>query len=683
MNKKQDINSDNLKPYRSEENASTRNDTALDKLKKKQRRKEIKSRIRAELYKEKGSLFFGSVAMVCSAASNQAVPKLLGRILDNNASLSSNVTSNCPATPINSSLLLIVLGGGFSSFLRTMTFHKIQNSIASRIRSQLFTYLLHQDLSYFQRKSSYSDKTNDESNEISANETAKNDTNNTTIQSTNPHSPTAIIEILSQDVNTVAEIPSNIGSIIRSTLSLSFTTYNLININASLLKFSMSIIPIIGSTAVVLNKYVKKIVKQQMENNTISQSFAQERLEHLHMVKISNRENDEVETFSNLMDIQTSLGSRSSLVKGLFMGFMFVVSSSALVTIFHIGGSDVAKGKMTHGELKSFATYTFLLGLGTSGLLKDLSSLTKSMLSAERVYGLMMGDDNNDDVNKSTSQDDVSRESKGDRNVVPEQRLSSEDIQGVQTIKISNVNFSYESNSYNILHDICFDITRGQVVALVGKNGSGKSTLASLLVSLYTPQSGSITAVTNNHESIHLSSLDRKAQSQLVQMVPQQPVLFEMSIWDNITYANPTVDKDDVQKILNATHCNAFISKLPDGLEYNVGRNGSKLSGGQRQRLALARALLCNPALLILDEPNTSLDAEGDLAVSDAVQACRQNKDSTTKKGLLLITHRAKTLELADLIVVMKDGVIVEKGSYHQLSGNKDSELCRLMPDLQ
>jgi ABC-type multidrug transport system fused ATPase/permease subunit len=125
------------------------------------------------------------------------------------------------------------------------------------------------------------------------------------------------------------------------------------------------------------------------------------------------------------------------------------------------------------------------------------------------------------------------------------------------------------------------------------------------------------------------------------------------------------------------------ISKLDAGLDHDVGRNGVKLSGGMKQRLALARALLCNPTLLILDEPNASMDAEGENAISDIVATCRDGNSNGTKRGVLLISHRASALQLADKIVVLKDGEIVEQGSLEELSRNSNSELCQLMPELQ
>jgi ABC-type multidrug transport system fused ATPase/permease subunit len=164
-------------------------------------------------------------------------------------------------------------------------------------------------------------------------------------------------------------------------------------------------------------------------------------------------------------------------------------------------------------------------------------------------------------------------------------------------------------------------------------------------------------------------------------VVPQNPALFNTSVLDNVKYSYPEATDEQAMDAMKMANCDSFVSKLDGGVRYQVGQNGSKLSGGQRQRIGLARALLSDPACLVLDEPTSSLDAEGQTAVTDAVLACR-GSDKSSSRALLLITHRLKTLEVADQVLVMKNGQIVETGSFQALSKKKDSELCALMPDL-
>jgi len=612
--------------------------------KDKARRQEIKRRLKNELKNELMPLLLGSIAMIGSATANQAVPKLLGRVLDQQAKTCPARTSSVGSNP----LLLVVLGGGLCSFLRTTMLNRAQDSIASRLRMQVFSKLMKRNIEWYQTPKSGS---NDESK--------------------NGKSPAEIQSVLADDVNSVSEtITTTVANLIRSCCSVIFATRNMLLIDPHLLSISVGVVPVIGSAAVIMNKFVKKIVKKQRDLSLEAEAFAAERVENVSMVKISSREECEVEKYAKMQAKVVKLGKLASWAKGVNMGFMFSASSAALVMVFHSGGKDVAKGKLTHGELKSFATYSFMLGLGTSGVMKGIGKIMQGMVCADRVYNLLDGDEGSESTTAESKSvpKDAGRDVKAD---------------DVTSISISDLSFAYATNAdKTVLKHINLEIERGQAVALVGANGSGKSSLANVLVALHKPTSGSIVAKSASSD-VDLMALDRKVQSSLVQLVPQQPVFFDTSIKENVTYSNPSATDDSIEKALQAANCNNFISKLDAGLDYNVGRNGNKLSGGQRQRLALARALLSNPALLILDEPNSSMDAEGENAVSDVVNVCRDGNADGVKRGLLLISHRVSSLQLADKIVVLKDGEIVETGSYDELSKNNNSELCQLMPDLQ
>ena len=234
-----------------------------------------------------------------------------------------------------------------------------------------------------------------------------------------------------------------------------------------------------------------------------------------------------------------------------------------------------------------------------------------------------------------------------------------------------------------ILQDLSFSLSRGEVVALVGGNGSGKSTTASILAGMYSPQSGEVSLNTTDTDTDttakplnYNTDIERKDQVKLIQVVPQAPALFNMTILDNVRYSRPDASEEDVRAAMKSANCD-FVSNLDasnGGLEYQVGRNGIRLSGGQRQRIGLARAFLANPVFLVLDEPSSAMDAEGEIALKNTMTACR-----SSNRGLLVITHRAKTLELADRILVLKDGKLVEEGKLEELQKRRDGELVSLM----
>jgi ABC-type multidrug transport system fused ATPase/permease subunit len=175
----------------------------------------------------------------------------------------------------------------------------------------------------------------------------------------------------------------------------------------------------------------------------------------------------------------------------------------------------------------------------------------------------------------------------------------------------------------------------------------------------------------------YTDDLNRDTQARLVQVVPQHPALFNMTVLENVRYSCPNASEQDAVHAMNSAHCD-FVSGLDGGMNYPVGKDGCRLSGGQRQRIGLARAFLANPVFLVLDEPASSMDTEGDNALKDSLAACR-----SSHRGLLIITHRAKTLEIADRVVVIKEGRVVEEGTLHELQTRKNGELIALMPDLE
>ena len=393
----------------------------------------------------------------------------------------------------------------------------------------------------------------------------------------------------------------------------------------------------------------------------------EERLNHIAMVKMSNRENDEVESYNRMQNQLLELGTRSALANGLSMGTMFFLSTGSLCSILLTGGKAVEAKRMDHGQLVSFGTYSFLLALGSAGVVKAMGELQQGRQAAARVYRLI----GREEASGKEVQDAIAP------------TPSSVHVASARHLKVNNLHFAYQNDpTVEILTDVSLTLSRGEVVAMVGKNGAGKSTVAMILAGMYTPMAGSIMIEHDNVTSTeskrydYVRELARAEQAKLVQVVPQHPAIFGATILDNVKYSRPEATEDEVVKALKAANAEQFVSKLEGGLMYQVGRNGSRLSGGQRQRLGLARALLANPVFLILDEPTSSLDAEGESAVADAVTACRESD-----RSLLVITHRVKTVTLADRVVVLKEGRIAEQGTFSQLQ-QQQGELFRLMPDL-
>jgi len=225
----------------------------------------------------------------------------------------------------------------------------------------------------------------------------------------------------------------------------------------------------------------------------------------------------------------------------------------------------------------------------------------------------------------------------------------------VGRIDFRNVSFSYERGR-PVLQNISFHIDPGECVALVGASGAGKSTIANLVPRFYDPDEGCVLLDGRDIREIKLSSLRRH-----IGLVPQETVLFAGTVRDNIAYGRPEATFDEVVEAAKAANAHGFISALPDGYDTVVGERGVKLSGGERQRIAIARAILKNPRVLILDEATSSLDSESERVVQEALEKLMEGRTT------LLIAHRLSTVRRATRILVLEGGRIVEEGTHEEL----------------
>eukprot|EP00594_Rhizosolenia_setigera_P015052 CAMPEP_0178967538 /NCGR_PEP_ID=MMETSP0789-20121207/17661_1 /TAXON_ID=3005 /ORGANISM="Rhizosolenia setigera, Strain CCMP 1694" /LENGTH=664 /DNA_ID=CAMNT_0020653181 /DNA_START=93 /DNA_END=2087 /DNA_ORIENTATION=+ len=649
------------------------NDDDEKQKKKKQtmKRKKVKKMLKDELKKESLNMLIGCVCLIGSTASNAAIPRAFSKLIDQTTSDKKSV-SNTKDKNMMVPLSLIVIGGGISSFLRTTSLKRAENNIICRLRKQIFrSILLNQPISFFDGVQE-NEGTNAEDEE-------------------SQHTP-QLTTILNQDVEIVAKtVTLKIAQFLRSLSSTTYSAISMIQMNPNLFALSASIIPLLGISAVSLSKFTRKQKQKSLALEDQSQELALEKIQHIKMVKTCNRALDEIEKFDT---IQNSIREKTlavSLAEGFMMGGMFGGTAFALLMVVNAGGKAVARGKMTQGSLMGFATYSFLLGLGTSGMMKSMGEIKMGLTSATRIYDLI--------------------QSKGEEeNNAPSEESIKEDIEDkyvCDQIVFNKVSFAYDSSKNGeVLSDISFTIKPGQIIALVGENGAGKSSIASLLSGLYKPSKGSIDLSLSTIEeeeeksstkTVSLTNVSTKSQMRFISIAPQNPVIFNTTIKENLCYAKPNATDDEIQVALKESNSESFISKLGSnaadddigrGLNYIPGKDGCRLSGGQRQRISLARSFLQNPEMLmILDEPTSSLDAEGDSAILDTVKAFSNNDDKSEnvnkKKSLLIITHRKETLKYANQILVLKNGHLVESGSLDDLLAKGDEgELSKLMPDL-
>jgi ATP-binding cassette subfamily B protein len=229
------------------------------------------------------------------------------------------------------------------------------------------------------------------------------------------------------------------------------------------------------------------------------------------------------------------------------------------------------------------------------------------------------------------------------------------DVVGV--IDFNNVTFTYPGSKESAISDLSFQVKPGEMVALVGPSGSGKSTLINLAIGFLRPQSGTISFDGND-----LSKFDLRTARKFISVVPQESVLFDGSVRENIIYGLGDVSDDAVAKALEASNASDFVAALPEGVDTIVGERGARISGGQKQRLAIARALIRDPRILVLDEATSALDSESERSIQIGLEQLMANRTT------FVVAHRLSTVQKADTILVLQGGNLVEKGTHRELS---------------
>ena len=304
----------------------------------------------------------------------------------------------------------------------------------------------------------------------------------------------------------------------------------------------------------------------------------------------------------------------------------------ASVGIMGIGGYFMIEGQLTTGD---FLKFTLLLGFMIAPIVQMSnigSQLTEALAGLDRTEELM---------NMEAEEDDKER------------TLALKKVDG--DILFNNVSFSYEEGK-EVLHNINFHVPPGSVTALVGSSGSGKSTIAGLSATFLNPTSGTITIDHQDMSKIKLSSYRK-----YLGVVLQDEFLFEGSIRENILFPRPNASENELQSAVNAAYVNEFTDRFDNGLDTLIGERGVKLSGGQRQRLAIARAILADPKIIILDEATSSLDTESESLIQKSLSELVKNRTT------IVIAHRLSTIKKADQILVIESGEIAERGTHNEL----------------
>jgi ABC-type multidrug transport system fused ATPase/permease subunit len=392
-------------------------------------------------------------------------------------------------------------------------------------------------------------------------------------------------------------------------------------------------------------KAVKKATREVRKQQSNIVQVVQQNLLSMRVIKAFGRQDLEQEELSEVSKATVEAALRARKVKALLSPLVTVTVSLCTAFVLWRGSALILTGKMTAGSLTVFLFYLANFLKPVHDLAKMTNSIAQTAVGVERVRAILNADD------------------------VISQKPDARDPQPFHgDIVFQNVGFSYSSES-PVLKDLSFQIKGGQMVGIVGPTGSGKSTVVSLIPRFYDPTSGAITIDGTDVRDFTLAGLRNQ-----IAYVLQETVLFRGTVADNIAYGRGGATREEIVEAAKLANADEFVAKLPHGYDTMVGDRGDTLSGGQRQRIGIARAIIRNNPILILDEPTAALDTESEQLVVQALERLMKGRTVIT------IAHRLSTIRDANVILVLKEGVVTEQGTHDQLlaRGGTYAELYRV-----
>ena len=435
----------------------------------------------------------------------------------------------------------------------------------------------------------------------------------------------------------VGQVSQLVGSGILNLMKDSLTLVILVGLmffqNWKLALFAMIMMPLAVIVAKSLGKRINKAVTESAKIEGSITSYLSEIIKGTRMIKIYQQENFEFDRSTKKIDERTNIQIKIGKIIIRATPIMECLTGIMIATFIYYSGIMIASGEMQINNFFSFLTAMMLAYQPIRSLATINMLFNQGAVGADRVFNILDAKPNIIEIS-STPNLNVKR---GD-------------------IKFEKISFSYPNTEEQAIKNINISIVGGTTTALVGHSGAGKSTIINLLPRFYDPMDGTVYIDEQNISSVTLSSLRKN-----LSMVSQDIILFDDTVRANIAYANMEASEEKIKEACNFAAATEFIEKLPQTFETIIGENGVKLSGGQKQRISIARAVLKNSPIILLDEATSSLDAESEEKVQNAVMKLTHNKTT------LVIAHRLSTIIRADKIIVVNQGQIVDIGTHNEL----------------
>lgn len=565
----------------------------------------------------RGRFILSLVFIALSAFTTSLFPLFLGKMIDAAApgAGSGTDTGNLGARigfdlqdldwSLNTTLLLIFIQLGVQtvfSFMRVYLLTEVGEKSLADMRRDVYSKLLSMPMSFFTEK-----RVGELSNRISSD----------------------LSQIQDAISFTLAEFLRGIFTLV---IGLTFIFW----ISTKLALVMLAVVPLIAVLAVLFGMRIRKMARRAQDQLAESGTIVQETFQGISIVKAFTSEFYEIRRYVKSIYAVVDTAIANARYRGAFVSFMIFSVFGAIAFVMWFGANMIQSGQMTIGALTMFVIFSMFVGGTFAGFADIFSQLQKTLGATQSVREILR--------------------SEGEAvELAPPALAPQHVLQG--HVRFDRVAFSYPGRKdVPVLKDITLEAAHGAQIALVGPSGAGKSTLAALLLRFYEPDSGTLYFDGRPAGSFPLSQLRMQ-----MAYVPQDVVLFGGTIRENIAYGKTDATTEEIVAAAKKANAHEFIARFPDGYDTVVGERGIKLSGGQRQRIAIARGILKNPAILILDEATSSLDSESEQLVQEALENLMEGRTS------FVIAHRLSTIRNADRIVVIDKGTVSESGTHQQL----------------